>query len=116
MKLKLYRKSQGNDTPILFGIILLLSILAFVMPYIVNEFSKNPVSRYDIQQTKSQVQSETESSSFFGFITGSAKVISSIIKIFIWNWDIPFWIEVTYFTPIRILGYYILIRLLRGVG
>lgn len=112
------KKGISTETAILSSLIFIFVILAICLPLIFIDFGKS----YDLQDySKIKDTAESQKISDAGFsiweLTG-LPFIDVIISIFVmatWTWGgIPIWIDLLILTPLRLIFWVVLYKLLRS--
>jgi hypothetical protein len=101
----------------LIFIVFFMTINNYIVPKIALEYSSSSSS---FSANENLIQSEQSGffSSFFDKIfTGLDKVpiIGTLVKLLIWNWDIPTYLNLLLMTPLRIIGYVMIYMMIRGI-
>lgn len=106
-----------GDGAILGGIVLFLSILAVVMPYVNEDFGQT-ADAHDPGTTAENLGSDiNQHFTVWSTIGNIFSTLGSILVMFLWSFgSIPWFLDALLIEPIRIIGYIMVIKILRGVG
>lgn len=100
-----------NDSILIWFILILFIAIGGLLPFVQDSFGvttdthKLNINPNDVNQLPTNPLS---------ILTG--KVLLSIASMFFWTFQIPWWLELVFFEPIRILLYILVYRLVRSGG
>ena len=104
----------GTDTAIFFSILIFLVAFGIFLPFVSEDFnntSSDPADISGVAQDESTGLSVTDYDDV-GFLSFIPSVLGSLI----WSFGmIPLWVELLIFIPLRVLMFYLGVRLVRGV-
>ncbi len=86
-----------NDMTILYGIIVFFVMVGTFVPYF-NESFDTDYSEYNPQALEDGFDPDDTDSSVSAF-----RVISSVVSMFFWSFEVPAWINAIIFMPLRIM-------------
>ena len=93
-----------NDMTIIYGFVTFFVLIGIVTPYINAEFN----SSYPVNDAETLIDIDTDKavSSVSAF-----KVIGSVITMFFWSFgNLPVWLDLVLFLPLRVVFYLIIAR------
>jgi hypothetical protein len=95
-----------NDVSIIAGIITVFVLIGVILPYVQAEFGQS-VTSVDVAGLAGDVGSKGQESSAVTFWD----VLLSIFSMFFWTFgNLPFWLDLCFFLPIRIILGFIVAR------
>jgi hypothetical protein len=119
MGFDLNKKAQVNsDLAIISGIIIFLSFIGIMLPYINMEFGQTTFFSNTLIGLSAESQVNT---GWFSWIVTSALTYgiylgSMFTTAFFWSFQLPFWVECVLLVPMRIIMILFIIRFIRGQG
>lgn len=88
----------NTDVEILWILVLLFAVVGFVTPFIAMEFGGS-VATFKVDNLAD---------------AGVLGTINAITSVFAWTFGVPFIVNLIIFIPLRIVGYVLLYKLIRG--
>lgn len=103
---------MATDSTIFAFLVAFFLILGAVLPYIQDEFGQDQITN-NAENIRNELAGETDNLSDTNFLD----VIFSIVSMFFFTFgSVPFVIDFFLLLPLRIIMYWLLVRLVRGVG
>lgn len=112
--LNLLRSRKGNTDLAVGGfIIIVFIILGFSLPYIERDLTPDEINDKDFDSLTDEFQDETDFTTI-----SSLSILWSVAKMFFWNFgtNVPLFIEICIFLPMRILLAIVIYRNIRSGG
>lgn len=98
-----------SDTSLFMTLLIIFVLMGTLLPFVTTAFSQQ-ANTYDVEGVQDAVGQ--------GLTTNPVTVLDvvlSIFLIFFWTFAIPALVEVLFLLPMRILFWYLFVRLIRGV-
>lgn len=113
--LKIFKYKNGNhDVVLIWTIITIFFLIGGILPFIQRDLNMD-VTEYNINKTVSDTGQSMPDSETSIIIT-AVNIFISIITMFFWNFNVPFWLNLTIFMPMRIALFILIYRQLRSGG
>lgn len=101
---------DANDSVLLMTVVVIFLILGFVLPYVNTAFGQ-PTTDINTEGLITDTGNELSTSEVSIFT-----VFTSIITVFFWTFgQVPVWVDILIFTPMRVLLALLIYRNIRGV-
>jgi hypothetical protein len=102
----------GNDTTIIATFVFFFVVLGGILPFVQSAFDEDTITT-DVNKTRISLEEDIEELDSVNFL----EVFFSIVTMFLWTFGgVPWFIDLAFFEPIRIVFYFILARYVRGGG
>ena len=100
--------ADSTDSMLLIVIMIFFILLGAILPFIDSAFNQD-VTTHDASDISPPRDEEDFSS------VNAIEVLLSIITVFFWSFSVPFYVNLFIIEPFRILGYYLVVRFVRGI-
>ena len=99
---------MGTDSTLLITVMVFFILLGTVLPFI-DAATGADITTHNADELSPQVDEQD-----FNVING-LDVFLSILTVLFWSFSVPFYVNLLFIEPFRILAYYLIIRWIRGI-